>query len=339
MEVGIVIPFYRNQELLRDCLMSLLATTDVTGERIVVVDDSATERDEIDCQRIADVMCVKYFRNDHARPGYISATRMGAEYLLPQLGEENYRDTAVLFLDSDTKALGAGWLGKMLLVLQNNPTVDVVGAKLLFPDSHPLQFAGKIQHAGIARAAGGRIFYPFQREDANLPQANSFHADLNAVTGACMLVRGDAWKVLGGWDDNLSPGGLQDVDFCWRVKDLGRQVVYEPTAELSHFQAGSTDSNGVHAIYSRLAQREAYMASKWRGIEGDEHLFWAGPTSGPRSWVGARQDWRDKVLHRSAFQQCWRAPATHVRIGRTRQPGGGDVGTEYGRNPRPKGAR
>jgi GT2 family glycosyltransferase len=57
--------------------------------------------------------------------------------------------------------------------------------------------------------------------------------DAFAVSTACMLVRGDLFRAVGGFEPSLQVCGA-DLDFCWRVHLAGARVVVAPSAVVRH---------------------------------------------------------------------------------------------------------
>jgi GT2 family glycosyltransferase len=53
-----------------------------------------------------------------------------------------------------------------------------------------------------------------------------------------MLVRRSLLERLGGFDERFFLY-CEDMDLCWRVRDLGFRVLYEPTATASHAEGQS----------------------------------------------------------------------------------------------------
>lgn len=100
----------------------------------------------------------------------------------------------------------------------------VVGVKLLNPVNN------RIRHAGMGfLASHGRMKMSYLYQGAVSAGAFANRTrELQAVSGECMLVRKDAFDAAGGF--NETPGGLEDVDLCLRIRRLGMKVVYEPGA-------------------------------------------------------------------------------------------------------------
>ena len=62
--------------------------------------------------------------------------------------------------------------------------------------------------------------------------------DAAAVTGACQIVRTEAWRELGGLDERLAVA-FNDVDFGMRLCQAGWRVVYTPEVVLGHRESAS----------------------------------------------------------------------------------------------------
>ncbi|MFZ0708025.1 MAG: glycosyltransferase family 2 protein [Candidatus Korobacteraceae bacterium] len=57
--------------------------------------------------------------------------------------------------------------------------------------------------------------------------------------GACLAITREAWNAVGGMDTQFAPAWFEDVDFCKRLLDSGRKIVYCPSARFRHSGAHS----------------------------------------------------------------------------------------------------
>lgn len=57
--------------------------------------------------------------------------------------------------------------------------------------------------------------------------------------GACLAITREAWDAIGGMDTQFAPVWFEDVDFCKRLIDSGRKIVYCPAARFRHAGAHS----------------------------------------------------------------------------------------------------
>jgi N-acetylglucosaminyl-diphospho-decaprenol L-rhamnosyltransferase len=81
-------------------------------------------------------------------------------------------------------------------------------------------------------------------------------ARVDWVSGACFLVRREAWQAVGGFDPRYFMY-LEDVDLCWRLGALGWGIGFEPAAEVVHVQGVSADQRPYRMLM-------AHHRSMWR---------------------------------------------------------------------------
>ena len=75
-----------------------------------------------------------------------------------------------------------------------------------------------------------------------------------AVTGACLATRRTTFESHGGFDESLGID-LNDVDYCLRVQQSGLRVIYEPAAELIHYESPSRGTAGAVGDIVRFIER------------------------------------------------------------------------------------
>jgi glycosyltransferase involved in cell wall biosynthesis len=136
----------------------------------------------------------------------------------------------VLLLNNDTEALKPGWLEEMVGWMSLKD-VGAVGAKLFYPD-------GTLQHAGvIVGSHGGLAEHIFHRLPGNAVGLNFLsHAARNvtAVTAACMLTSKAAFDEVKGFDETNFGMEYNDVDYCLRLGQAGKRIVFTPQATFLH---------------------------------------------------------------------------------------------------------
>ncbi|HEX6513892.1 MAG TPA: glycosyltransferase, partial [Chloroflexota bacterium] len=135
----------------------------------------------------------------------------------------------LLFLNDDIEAADAGWLDA-LLEFAFFPGVGAVGSRLLYPGAER-----RVEHAGIGLGLGG-VAGKLHR---GLPEnwltvlGPMRIANYSAVSGACMMLRREAFERVGGFDEAFA-NHFGDVDLCLRLWQAGLRVVYTPFAALLH---------------------------------------------------------------------------------------------------------
>ena len=64
------------------------------------------------------------------------------------------------------------------------------------------------------------------------------------ISGACILIRSDLWKKIGGFDTRYSPAYCEDSDLAFEVRKNGYKVVYQPLSEVIHYEGTSHVDRG-----------------------------------------------------------------------------------------------
>jgi GT2 family glycosyltransferase len=135
-----------------------------------------------------------------------------------------------------------GW-DTALLSAFDDPTVGIVGARLLFPDN-------RIQNAGGVFDA---LSQPTHR---CLGWSNPHHAECSTrqevqwTTGAALAIRTSLFVQLRGFDESYRMY-WEDTDLCMRARQAGYKIMFEPTCTLIH-QVGSTGGSPHFAAGARL---------------------------------------------------------------------------------------
>lgn len=95
--------------------------------------------------------------------------------------------------------------------------------------------------------------------------------DTSWGTGACMLVSAEAYRAVEGFDAGSFFMYCEDVDISWRVRMLGKRVIYRPDAIAYHPKEISVQGCNVHTDFTRYygALTDMVMAHKW----GNEELL------------------------------------------------------------------
>lgn len=150
------------------------------------------------------------------------------------LGAAAATGSFVILLNDDTEVIAPDWIER-LLAQGLKPHVGAVGPKLLYPD-------GTIQHAGVVTLRGIPLHVRegFPGDDLGYRFSTAGARNYGAVTGACLMVRADLYKAVGGCCEDL-PVNFNDVDLCLKLRRRGLHVVYEPACRLLHFASASRD--------------------------------------------------------------------------------------------------
>ncbi len=250
--VSAIIPFRDGAAFLRTCVDSVSATAGDVDLELVLVDNGSVEPETRTLvERLTGRLDVVVVRDD--RPFNWAALNNHAV--------DAARGDVLLFLNNDIEARHVGWLD-VLAAQALRPEVGAVGARLLYP-------TGRVQHAGLVIGLGGAAGHVLVGLDGDAPGYLGMAVltrDCSAVTGACLATRRAVFDDLGRFDVSLGLD-LNDIDFCLRARRQGLRVVYEPLAELVHYESPSRGTSGSVDDIARFIDR-------WEGLvaAGDAFL-------------------------------------------------------------------
>jgi len=158
--------------------------------------------------------------------GFAPANNVGLRY-----AEGEY----ICFLNSDIFPVTDDWMEKLVDTLRRNTHIGVIGPRLLFED-------GSIQHEGCfyrnLEEFGNWTFIEHHNKGRR-PGAAAGVRDLDVITGACMVMRRDLARQLGGFDEAFITGDFEDADLCRKVRDLGLTCAVADDVELYHLERKS----------------------------------------------------------------------------------------------------
>ena len=231
--VSVVVPVYGQHEYLANCLRAIRRSSSHALAEVVVVDDKPDE--PVPDELAAGCVLV---RNERS-VGFGAACNRGAEKTAAPW---------ILFLNSDCVPAG-DWLSDMLRTARRM-AAEVVGARLLYPQSR------SVQHGGMKR--DGDLFV---HEKGRLSEFSRDRHVL-AVSGACMLVSRQAWERLGGFDPEYGKGYFEDVDLCLSWIEVGGRVAYCGSTEIEHHESVSQGKR-TRAWEERLQRSASVFRKKW----------------------------------------------------------------------------
>ena len=227
LKVAIVIPTKNHGDLLRQCVDSIHATGAGAHYDIVIVDHESDDP--------ATLAYLASIRGQAQILRYEGAFNFAAinNYAVAQL-DGSY--THYLLCNNDIEAYEQGWLER-LLELGQHPDVGIAGAKLFYPDRKTIQHAGVcVGMFGAAEHYGKGVKFPDEPVEAGFAEQLILTHEVAAVTAACLLIRADTWREVGGFDESIAVG-FGDVDLCLRVGQAGFRVVFCPASRLVHHES------------------------------------------------------------------------------------------------------
>ncbi|MBV9075889.1 MAG: glycosyltransferase [Methylobacteriaceae bacterium] len=170
----------------------------------------------------------------------------------------------ILLLNNDIEVIEPNWLGEMV-ALGLSDAVAAVGGRLLYPDNH-------VQHGGIVLGVGGLNGVDGVAGHSQL-RAKRRHPGyfgrlvipqyMSAVTGACMLVRREAFLAVGGFDEDKLAVAFNDVDLCLKLRAAGWKIAWTPYATLYHHESATRGVDTAPEKQERFNREVRVMLDRW----------------------------------------------------------------------------
>lgn len=257
--VSVIIPNKDHSEDLRTCLNSIFEKSEYRNFEIIIVENNSTEQETFDyykeLETSYDNVHVVFYEGGF---NYSKINNFGA---LAAQGDY------FLLLNNDTEMIDGTCIGELLGYCMRDD-VGVVGAKLLYADE-------TIQHAGVVIGFGGTAGHTFigkARYDTGYMGRILCAQDYSAVTAACMMVKRSVFEAVGGLTEELAVA-FNDIDFCLKVRKTGKLVVYNPYAELFHYESKSRGLEDSPEKVERFNGEVEILLSRWRTVieQGDPY--------------------------------------------------------------------
>ncbi|MGN0032241.1 MAG: glycosyltransferase family 2 protein [Candidatus Limimorpha sp.] len=233
-KIAVVILNYNGKSFLSKFLPIVIQHSNDVSE--IIVADNASTDDSVKFMRanFPEIRLIINNKNGGFATGYNIALR--------QIDAEYY-----CLLNSDIEVT-PNWIEPIIKLMDADMSIAACQPKILsYYDKERFEYAG---------AGGGYIDkygYPFCRGRVFqcLEKDEGQYDDIKEVfwaTGACMFVRADIYHKSGGLDDSFF-AHMEEIDFCWRVKNEGYKVMFCPESKVYHIGGGTLPKNSARKTY------------------------------------------------------------------------------------------
>lgn len=224
-KLAIVILNWNGKHWLEKFLPNVIANSLADGIEIFVADNGSDD-DSVSFvkQNFAEVKILELGANYGYTGGYNRALiQIKAEYFL--------------LLNSDIEVTH-NWLTPLLKRMDENAGIGACQPKILsWHEKNMFEYAGA--SGGFIDKLGypfcrGRIFDTIEEDKGQYNDA----VKIFWATGACLLVRADAFFKAGMLDDEFF-AHMEEIDLCWRMQNLGYEIWVEPASVVYHVGGGT----------------------------------------------------------------------------------------------------
>ena len=251
--VSIIIPNYEHADILKTCIDSLFNVNEYKNFEVIVVENNSKKQETFD-----------YYEQVQKEHDNVRVVKWeGTEFnfsAINNFGEKFAKGELLLLLNNDTEMMKPDALTEMVgLCLRDD--VGVVGAKLLYADN-------TVQHAGVVigfSGYAGHVFTGIENNDEGFMMRALINTNYSAVTGACLMTKKDIYESVGGLDEAFKVAG-NDVDYCLKVRETGKLVVYNAFSLWHHYESKSRGYEDSFEKMQRFEKEITLFQSKWKDI-------------------------------------------------------------------------
>lgn len=250
--VSVIIPNKDHSPDLDLCVKSLMERSSYRNLEFIVVENNSTEPETFSY----------YTKMQEAHENFHVVTwEKGFNYAaINNYGASFAKGEYLLLLNNDTELIEPDTIKEMLGFCQRED-VGIVGARLLYGDD-------TIQHAGVVIGFGGIAGHTFiglhKAENSYFHRAMCAQ-DYSAVTAACLMTKKSVFDQVGGLSQELAVA-FNDIDYCMKVRAMGKLVVYAPYACLYHYESKSRGLENTPEKVARFNREVAIFIKKWPDI-------------------------------------------------------------------------
>lgn len=258
--ISIIIPNKDHIDDLWRCIDSIESKSHYENYEYIIVENNSTEPETFEfykkLQQENPKIKVVYYKGKF---NFSSINNFGAEFAMGEY---------LWLLNNDTEIINQNCIEELVGYCMRDD-VGIVGARLYYEDD-------TIQHAGVVIGFGGIAGHCFVQHPRGA--TGYFHRiicaqDYSAVTAACMMVKKSVFDAVGGMTEELEVA-FNDIDFCLKVRQLGKLVVYNPYAELHHYESKSRGLEDTPEKIRRFQSEIEIFAKRWPDILRDGDPFY-----------------------------------------------------------------
>ena len=233
-KVAVVILNWNGVKYLKQFLPSVLASTWPNLD--IVMGDNASSDDSIAFMR-ENYPSVKIIQNDK-NYGFTG----GYNRVLAQVEADYY-----ILLNSDVEVT-PGWIEPVIELMESDSLIAAAAPKIR-------SYAQKeyFEHAGAAGGfidkhgypfCRGRIFYELEKDNGQYDHSD----EVFWASGASLFIKKAIWNESGGFDEGFF-AHMEEIDLCWRLKNMGYKVMYCAQSTIYHVGGGTLNAENPFKTY------------------------------------------------------------------------------------------
>jgi len=253
-KVAIVILNWNGLKYLRRFLPSVLSSVYPNLE--IIVGDNGSTDGSVDFIK-KEYPAVGIIQNDQ-NYGFTG----GYNKVLEKVDADYY-----ILLNSDVE-VSPGWIAPVIALMESDPTIAAAAPKIL-----AFNQKDHFEHAGAAGGyidkygypfCQGRMFYEIEEDKGQYQQSH----EVFWATGAALFIKKHCWDEAGGFDDRFF-AHMEEIDLCWRLKNMGYKVMYCAESEVFHLGGGTLNAENPFKTFLNFRNNLLLLQNNlpfWRAV-------------------------------------------------------------------------
>lgn len=180
-----------------------------------------------------------------------------------------------ILLNSDVE-VSPGWIAPVIELMESDPLIAAAAPKILSYSKKT-----SFEHAGAAGGfidifgypfCQGRMFYEIEEDQGQYQQSR----EIFWATGAAMFVKKHCWEEAGGFDDRFF-AHMEEIDLCWRLKNLGYKTFYCAASTVYHVGGGTLDAENPFKTFLNFRNNLLLLQNNlpfWKALPVIFVRFW-----------------------------------------------------------------
>lgn len=234
---AVVILNWNGKKFLEQFLPGVIRHSSAAAD-IIVADNASTDDSVIFLkEKFPEIRVIQNASNVGFAKGYNDA--------LAQVDADYY-----VLLNSDIEVTSL-WIEPVIELMDKDHQIAACQPKLI-----SYYERDKFEYAGAAGGFIDKFGYPFCRGRLfqSIEDDNGQYDDVKEIfwaTGACMFVRADVFRKLGGLDQRFF-AHMEEIDLCWRAKNGGYKIMYCPGSKVYHIGGGTLPKKSWKKTYLNM---------------------------------------------------------------------------------------
>lgn len=244
-KIAVVILNWNGKKMLETFLPSVIEYSEIAN---IYVADNASTDDSVEFIRdnFPNINIIENKENHGYANGYNVA--------LKQIKAEYY-----ILLNSDVEVT-PNWIKPIIDLMDKNPTISACQPKILsFKEKNQFEYAGAaggfIDNDGFMFCRG-RMFDSFEHDNGQYDGIT----EIFWATGACLFIRAKMFHETGGLDEDFF-AHMEEIDVCWRLKNLGYKIYYNSNSVVYHLGGGTLSNINPKKTYLNF-RNNLYLLTK-----------------------------------------------------------------------------